>query len=88
MRAAAYALPSVFFSCFRAETALVILVRCHTRYTSTLLISLVRQRCNAALMYQQRLVTGTAVLEVPQLPKDGNANVFKHGAGSISTVQG
>ena len=85
MRAAACALPSVFFSCFRAETALV---RCHTRYTPTLLISLVRQRCNAALMYQQRFVTGTDVLEAPKLPKDGNANVFKHGAGSISTVQG
>jgi hypothetical protein len=53
-----------------------------------LLISLVRQRCNAALMYQQRFVTGTDVLEAPKLPKDGNANVFKHGAGSISTVQG
>ena len=50
--------------------------------------SLVRQRCNAALMYQQRLVTGTVVLEAPKLPKDGNAGVFKHCAGSISTVQG
>ena len=34
-------------------------------------------------MYQQRLVTGTVVLEAPKLPKDGNANVFKHDAGSI-----
>ena len=51
-------------------------------YTPPLLISLVSQRCNAALRHQQRLVTGTVVREAPELPKNGDAYVFKHGVES------